>query len=112
MLIIPTSKLLTNYTQVTELDGRAYQLRFLWIGERERWTVDISTEAGTPIRMGLLLTPGVDLLRTVTSPNAPPGILSVRSTDGEQASTVTDLHPKERVRLVYFTAAEVGAANG
>ena len=101
MIVIPTSATEAHYEQVTELDGRAYLLRFDWVQRWGRWTLGIYTENREPIRTGCALQANWPIAFRVRDERAPVGALLVISQDGE-APGLTDFHPKGRCFLAYL----------
>ncbi len=103
MIVIPTSATEAHYEQVTELDGRAYLLRFDWVQRWERWTLGIYTENREPIRTGCALQANAPIGARVRDERFYPGTLIVVSQDGE-APGLTDFHPRGRCFLAYLPA--------
>lgn len=113
--VVPTSIELSDYRQVTSLDGRDYVLRFIHNAREDRWYVQISDQDGDPI-VSTKVVAEIDLLQRVTDPRRPPGKLVARDLS---ATDPSDTQPKilsedpglrdlgGRVTLLYFTAAEV-----
>lgn len=104
MIVIPTSSTEAHYEQITELDGRAYLLRFDWVQRWGRWTLGIYTENREPICVGCALQANWPIAFRTRDDRAFPGTLLVISQDGE-APGLTDLHPKGRCFLAYFPVA-------
>jgi len=109
MIIIPTTTGLGEYEQTIDLEGRVYLFRFSWNARIARWSLGIYTEAGDRIHVGILLVPGVHLLRKVADERRPPGILYILSTSGTPPG-LYDLGPGLDSRLVYWTRDEAIAA--
>jgi hypothetical protein len=103
MIVIPTSTTEAHYEQVTELDGRAYLLRFDWVQRVERWTLGIYTEGRAPIRTGCMLAANWPIAARVRDARAFPGYLMVISQDGGPPG-LTDFAPRGRCFLAYFPA--------
>lgn len=115
--LIPTSTVLTDYRQTTTLDGRDYILRFLFNQREGLWFFSMFDEEEDPIVEGLKVVVEHSLLRLITDPRKPPGLL-VASDDTarepEEGQKILALDPGlgelgERVVLLYFTEAELAA---
>lgn len=121
--VIPTSTDLTDYSQVTTLDGRDYILRFLHNQRENRWYLNLSDQDGISIVDGIKIVVGISLLRKVTDVRRPPGLLFARDltardvVDFDAGDQTLEEDPKltdlgARVTLFYFTAAEIVALLG
>lgn len=53
----------SNYTMRTRLDGRDFNLRFLWNEREERWYMDILSDADVPLAMGIKIVTNRPLIR-------------------------------------------------
>ena len=113
--IIPTSTELSDYRQVTSLDGRDYVLRFLYNTREDRWYLTISDQDEDPIVSGIKVVAEIDLLKRVTDERRPPGILVARDLSApDPSATVPKILSEDpgltdlggRVTLLYFTEAE------
>lgn len=60
-----------------KLDGVELVLDYKWNPRAEHWTIDIATQQGEDLVNGQVLKPGKHLLDRSTSPNKPPGLLTV-----------------------------------
>jgi hypothetical protein len=75
---IPTPDGTKYHWQVSlKLDGVELVLEYKWNPRGEYWTIDIRTQAGEDLVTGQVLKPGKHLLDRSTSPNKPPGLLTV-----------------------------------
>ncbi|MFW6031645.1 MAG: phage baseplate plug family protein [Myxococcota bacterium] len=111
VLRIPTSTSseVPNYRQRTTLDGRQYVLRFRWNVRGAYWTIDVHDSSDNPIASGVKVVPGWDLLKLVTDPRKPPGVLmAVDMTGDGEAPGIEQLG--RDVVLYYFDEDEVDAA--
>lgn len=116
-LRIPTSTELSIYRQTTSLDGRDYIFRFRWNQREGTWFFSLSDAEDDPIVEGVKVIVQLPLLRLVTDPRKPPGIILALDTQAEEtdfsASPKTTAQDPglfelgERVTLLYFTEAEV-----
>jgi hypothetical protein len=105
--IIPTSTEESNYTQITAMDGRDYELEIRWNQREARWYLAIRTATDGLIQGPTkivadwpLVYPGKDL-------PLPPGCLMAVDTTGEGRDPgLAELG--ERVVLVYLDAEELG----
>ncbi len=115
-LIIPTSTELSDYRQVTNLEGRDYVLAFVHNTREDRWYMNLADQDESPIVDGIKVVAEIDLLQRVTDPRRPPGKIVARDLT---APDPTDDQPKilsedpglrdlgGRITLLYFTEAEV-----
>jgi hypothetical protein len=120
ILEIPTRSGAENavYTQRSDLDGRAYVLRFVYNQRETKWYVDLSDQDGVSIYAGIKLVSNFPLIRRVTDARRPPGELYVIDNfgqpdpdTGQPAAQVTDPGLDDlgvRHRLVYLDAEELG----
>ena len=90
-------------TYAVQLDGQTFDLGFVWSERTDTWTMSISASDGTGLAAGILLTPGVNLLRTVTADERPGGAL-VLTNFGDAIPTLTGI---ETSTLYYVTAEEL-----
>jgi hypothetical protein len=114
--ILDTSIELSDYRQVTTLDGRDYTLRFLFNQREGKWYMSLSDESDDSIVHGVKIVPLISLLRKVTDARRPPGVLMARDTtaadiDFGAGEKVADLDPGlndlgARVLLFYFPEDE------
>lgn len=97
----------SEWTQVTALDGRSYQLTFRWNQRDGHWLLDLADAAGTPIRSGMLLASAAVLLAGCRDARRPPGELVVVDSSGalDVDPGFTDLG--SRFLLGYADAAEL-----
>lgn len=68
---LPTFVDTGNYEYTVDLDGVVFALRFLYNSRDAHWYIDLSSEAGVPLRSGIKLTTGNPLLlgwRALTRP--------------------------------------------
>jgi hypothetical protein len=88
------------------LDGVRYLLRFRWNDRGQFWAMDIRTEAGAALALGIVLRTGARLLSTRRSAAVPPGDMIVGGPPDESDPTLdslgTSTHP-----LIYADAAEL-----
>lgn len=120
--IVPTSTTLSDYDQVTTLDGRDYLLRCLFNEREGLWYLSMADVDGTLIVAGIKIVVEWDLLRRLVGPARPPGILIARDTtspavDFEAGEKIGALDPGledlgGRVTLVYISADEVAELGG
>lgn len=97
----------SEWTQVTALDGRSYQITFRWSQRDGHWYLDLADATGSPIRSGMLLGAGARLLTGCLDTRRPPGELVVVDTAG-----TLDVDPGfadlgERFLVAYADAAEL-----
>ena len=58
-----------------ELDGTSYTLRFDYSGKEDRWYLSIRLLDGAPVRRGLKVVAGWNVLRLCHTANRSPGVL-------------------------------------
>ncbi len=116
-LRIPTSTELSIYRQTTSLDGQDFIFRFLFNQREAEWFFSLADGNDDAIVEGVKVIVQLPLLRLVTDPRQPPGIILALDTQ----ATVTDFSALmkttardpglfelgERVILLYFTEAEL-----
>lgn len=111
--LIPTSTTLTEYTQTTTLDGRAYVLHLLHNPRLDRWGLDVMDQGSDPIAMGRRVVCEYDLLKGVVDSRRPRGLLIARDYSAPDFSArilstdpgLNDLG--NRVKLIYYEVAEI-----
>lgn len=104
MNVIPTSRTEAHYEQVTQLDGRAYVLRFDWHERTSRWILTVYTQDRELLADGLTLVSDYPIASRVRDARFWPGTMMVISTDGLPPG-LEDFYPDGRCFLAYFPAA-------
>lgn len=61
------------YSQVTDLGGSDFEIDLRWNRRAEFWALSIRTAAGADVALGVVLAPGVPLLRRVVGEGRPAG---------------------------------------
>lgn len=74
---IPTDPTLSDWEQVTILDGVPFTLRFRLNQRSNRYFMSIYTENGVPIILDKKVVIGRDLLRSIVDPESPAGAIFV-----------------------------------
>lgn len=89
------------------LEGVGYRIRLQWNARAATWMLDLSSETGEALATGVALRAGVPLtLHLRHRIGMPPGsLILVDTSDALGDPTFDDLG--DRVRLLYYTAAEV-----
>lgn len=117
--ILDTSTDLSDYRQVTTLDGVDFVLRFLFNEREGKWYLSLADADDVSIVHGVKIVPLISLLRKVTDARRPAGLLMARDLTGPDVDFaagqkvldldpgLTDLGAGGRVRLFYFTADEL-----
>jgi hypothetical protein len=72
-----------DYRYNIQLDGGTYILEFHLNARADRWNLSIFDVENQPIRTGVRLVTGIDLLGHVASLRKPPGKLTVVDTTGQ-----------------------------
>jgi len=108
MIQIPTdsSGTIADYTEVVQLDGNPYLLHFLWNSRTDHWYLSVYAADNTPIMQGRMLINGINLLRSCTVPQRPPGIIIAVPIDSSSEHAGLD-GLGSRVGLYYVPADEV-----
>lgn len=112
VLVIPTVSNKQDpepfFTQVTELDGVAYQLVFRYNQREDRWYFSVNTGAGVEIVKGVKLVCNYPLLQMYTDDALPPGVLMcIPNTSDDTPPGLEDLGV--RCDLVYIEAVTEAA---
>lgn len=108
-LEIPTFTDSAFYTQTVLLEGKAYNLRFRYNTSMDRWYMHLADDADIPILDGVKLVCNKALNRLSADPRNPTGVLMCQSqTSDDSPPGLKDLG--DRVRLFYFTLAELNEA--
>lgn len=102
-LEIPLDPELPAYEFTIDLDGRVYRLGFAWNARAGAWSMDLGTEAGEPLVMGLKVVANWPLLDRYADPRLPPGVLMSVDTSGDGIDPGRD-DLGDRVRIVYLEA--------
>lgn len=88
------------------IEGRTYVLDVRWSVREERFYLDVYDESREPVYTGIAVVLNFPLGVRCASSDFWPGILLAVDTTGENAEpTLADLG--DRVRLVYYSAAEI-----
>lgn len=108
---IPTDSLSDDSRQATALDGSTYLIDLSWSARSETWYVSVFQPRGdedpTPIVQGIALRINYPVLAGCVAEGRPPGeILAADLAKTGVDPTHEDLGT--RVRLLYYTAAEMG----
>lgn len=101
---IPTVTGVPFYTMRTRLDGLEYTLRFAWNELYARWFMDIFTDDGVRIAVGVKLVTNWPLLRFMQwDERIPQGeMIAVDLTGDGSPPGLYDFGPGKRVALVYY----------
>lgn len=103
--IIPTSGAESNYTQITALDGRDYELGFRWNQREGRWYLSVSTAEDGVIQGPTKVVADWPLIYPEQDLPLPPGTLMAVDTTGQGRDPgLAELGA--RVVLVYFDSEE------
>jgi hypothetical protein len=103
---IPTDSDVPQYTQITSLDGVAYQLSFAWNTRDGHWYLTIADVDGNTITAGLRIVCNKNLLRRCLDSRAPQGALFADDTTGEGRDP-DFVELGTRVQLVYISKSEL-----
>jgi len=109
-LEVPIASLNAKNSQTVALDNVVYRLTFVFNTRCLAWHMDIATQDGTIIVAGIKLMPQIDLLFRHKDTRLPPGrLFAVDVEDGEDALRPEKSELGTKMRLMYFTEAEVDA---
>lgn len=106
--VIPTVPGLPDYTLRTRLDGRDYNLRFLWNEREARWSMSILTPEDEVLAYGIRLVLNWPLLRFYQyDDRLPPGeMMAMDLSPDKSAPGLDDLGVDKRVQLTYFAVTD------
>ena len=79
---IPTRCDLPAYDFKIDLESTVYTLRFRWNSRMSRWIMDIATEDGTDLLVGIPLHTNVDITSRFKKAGLPPGAFAVYDETG------------------------------
>jgi hypothetical protein len=102
--VIPTSTTETVYTEIVEIEGREYVLRFDWSERESIWYLSIYDQDENPLALSLRLVVGKSLLVGKRDPRLPPGQMAAVDATGTDTEAGVDELGK-RVFLMYQDAA-------
>lgn len=95
------------YDQRVELDGAEYLMSLQWNSRRDKWALSLNALDGTDILTGQNVCLRIPLTRRAVG--GPPGALVAVPSQAEDTEPPGLFDLGTRVRLVYFTAAEVNS---
>ena len=87
------------------LDGTIYNILTRWNGREAAWYLDVLTQGGSPLVVGLKVLPFVSLLLPYADPRLPPGWLMAVNLDGSGERPTRGGLGSETL-LYYFNAAD------
>lgn len=106
-LSLPLRQDVPAFSYTVDLDGKAYQLSFMWNGRESLWHLGIATAAGAVVLLGLPLAVDFPLLFSMRSNKAlPPGEFIVVDLEGSGGSPGRD-NLGTRFEVLYYTAADM-----
>ena len=106
---IPTDSTLDAFEQTTQLDGREYLMRFMWMARESCWWLNLYDQDETPLALGVRLVVSWSLLRRFVDPRLPPGMLIVVDLSRTDQEIADQSELGERCVLMYADAAELAA---
>lgn len=107
-VVLPIVPSVPNYRVSTTLDDVSYVLDVRWNGRAEAWYMDVRTDEGEAIRVGLKLVLGAYHGMRVTDERFPNGIFTAVDLSGEhREATLDDMGT--RVVVLYYPASEIAA---
>jgi hypothetical protein len=93
----------------TRLDGRDFNLRFLWNQRVDRWSLDINDAEGAPLAVGIRIVSNLSLLDYYQwNPALPPGQLIAHDLSRNNAPPpgFYEMAVGRRVELTYHAVTE------
>jgi hypothetical protein len=104
---VETDPTVTEYNQLTQLEGIEYLLSFYWSDREAGLYLSLLDQDQNPIAVGIKLVLGSSLLAKYTDPRLPPGILYLYDTSGQglDIQALGDLGT--RIELLYLTSDEL-----
>ncbi len=111
MEIVNTPLQTPSFQQRVQLDGQSYYLSMVLNERTDRWHFSLADSTNTPIIEGKRMLPGRDLLRGVSSPLKPPGMLMTVDFSGKD-TVATFENLGVEVFLVYVSYDEMQAVTG
>jgi len=101
---LPIRNDIPSFSFRCDLDGETYTLSFRHNSRKNRWTMDILTDAGEAIVTGIALLVGANLINMYQDDRLPPGFLFVLNTKDENEEPNRDNFADD-VKLLYSEAA-------
>lgn len=115
-ITIPLRNDLPHFDMQVVLDSVTFTLEFRWNTREECWYMDIMTESGEHINIGIKFVVDHPLGMRTPDERRPAGVLIAQDTSGQhadpsfsEATGFGDLG--DRVQLLYFEAAELPIIN-
>jgi len=90
-------------TYAVQLDGKSFDLTFVWNSKTDNWTLNVATSSGTHLSDGILLAPGINLLRNLAADDRPGGALVLTNFENK-IPTYSSIETSE---LFYVEVAEL-----
>lgn len=112
MQVIPLSPDSAHQDLLVELDGKPYKLQVRYNQRADHYELNVSTENGVSLLMGVVVSLNRDmLLRVYHRPEHPGGILTCVAMSGDDSTPkFGELGTDARCRLVYWSLSDVYGA--
>ena len=100
--VLPTFPELPRHSYRVALEGSTYGVTLAWRERTAGWYISLETADGSPIVTNRRLVGESQLLRYVSAPQGPPGILLVRGPDHYIREALGEI-----LLVVYYTSDEI-----
>lgn len=105
MIALPFTTGLDSFTEIVDLDGQSWILRFDWNNRAEAWYLTISTIEEVEVVGGIKIVLGMELLKATGRENIPPGALYANAITPVDRVGKNDI--PAAVELIYIPEAEL-----
>jgi len=103
---IPHIKNQMFFTENVTIEGKVYELEFLWNHRCEYWTVTVRDGAGTDLITGVKVVLGFDIFKRYSKTNIPTGLfIAIR--DGASKAKIALDELGNTANIYYLTEAEI-----
>lgn len=99
--LIPVRSDMDDWSQVVDLDGATYQLRWRWNVRDEAWVLDVRDGEGANLLTGVAVRVDVPLTGLSQRGDLPPGQLFAFDTSGEHKDVDDKEDLGDRVKVIY-----------
>ena len=107
---VPVASLNAKSSQTVALDDTVYRFVFTFNTRCLSWHLDVQEQDGTEIVQGIKLLPNIDLLGRHKDIRLPKGrLFAIDTEEGEDGIRPEKNQLGTKLRLLYFTEAEVNA---
>lgn len=110
MIVIPVLRAFADHTEIVQLGGTTYRLRFLWNGRANSWFLTVLGAGGDVIIAGLRVRLEWPLARQHVQVKLPVGELLVIDTVASREEPGRDVFGSDAAPLTFVPDDEVAAA--